>query len=64
MSNAKLFAPASVYVDSVGTYIGYPAIIGANGVEDVVELQLSPEELTKLNESANYIKDHVAQLEK
>lgn len=62
MSNARLFAPASVYVESLGTYIGYPAIIGANGVEKVVELELNDQEVEKLNESVAYIKEHVANL--
>lgn len=64
MSNAKLFAPASVYVEALGTYIGYPAIIGADGVEEVVELKLNAKEEEQLARSVQYIKDHVAQLGK
>lgn len=62
MSDAKLFAPASVYVEEFGTYLGYPAIIGANGAEKVVPLELTAEEVEKLNESVAYIKEHVEQL--
>ena len=61
-SNARLFAPASVYLDEVGTYIGYPAIIGKNGVEKVIPLELLSEEDQKLRESAEIIKKHIAQL--
>ncbi len=64
MSNAKLFAPASVYVEALGTYIGYPAIIGAEGAEEVVELKLNAKEEEQLARSVQYIKDHVAQLGK
>ncbi|MBP2058417.1 L-lactate dehydrogenase [Lactobacillus colini] len=61
-SDARLFAPTSVYVDEVGTYIGYPAIIGKDGVEEVVKLNLTDEEDQKLQDSANIIKKHIAQL--
>lgn len=61
-SNARLFAPASVYLDEVETYIGYPAIIGKNGVEEVIKLELTSDEDKKLNDSANIIKKHIAQL--
>ena len=56
MSNAKLFAPASVYVEALGTYIGYPAIIGAEGAEEVVELKLNAKEEERLARSVQYIK--------
>ena len=61
-SDAHLFAPTSVYVPSVETYIGYPSIIGANGVEKVVPLKINDEEQKLFEESANYIKKHVADL--
>ncbi len=61
-SDARLFAPTSVYLDEVQTYIGYPAIIGKDGVEKVVKLQLTSQEDEKLNESAEIIKKHIAQL--
>ena len=61
-SDAKLFAPVSVYLDEVKTYIGYPAIIGKNGVEKVVKLPLNDEEDKKLHSSADLIKKHIAQL--
>ena len=61
-SDARLFAPTSVYLDEVGTYIGYPAIIGKNGVEKVIALELTSEEDEKLEESAEIIKKHIAQL--
>lgn len=61
-SDAHLFAPTSVYVPSVETYIGYPSIIGANGVEKVVPLKINDEEQKLFEKSANYIKKHVADL--
>lgn len=61
-SNARLFAPTSVYLEDVGSYIGYPAIIGKNGVEKIVELPLNSEEKEKLRASAEKIKEHIEQL--
>ena len=62
-TNAHLFAPTSVYLKEVDTYIGYPAIIGKNGIEKVVQLELTFEEEEKLQKSANIIKKHIAQIE-
>lgn len=56
-SDAHLFMPASVYVDRFGGYVGYPAVIGANGVEKVVSLPLTKDEDEKLTKSATMIKE-------
>lgn len=61
-SNARLFAPTSVYLEEVESYIGYPAIIGKNGVEKIIELPLNNEENEKLHASAEKIKEHIQQL--
>lgn len=61
-SNARLFAPTSVFLDAVGTYIGYPAIIGKDGIEEVPSLELTEAEEQKLQDSASIIKKHIAQL--
>lgn len=61
-SDAHLYAPTSVYLDEVETYIGYPAIIGKNGVEKIIKLELTDEEDKKLQESADIIKKHIAHL--
>ena len=47
-SNARLFAPTSVFLDKVGTYIGYPAIIGKDGIEEIPSLELTEGEEQKL----------------
>lgn len=56
-ANARLFAPTSVFVDEVGTYIGYPAIIGKDGIEEVPSLELTEAEEQKLQDSASIIKN-------
>lgn len=61
-SNARLFAPTSIYLEEVESYIGYPAIIGKNGVEKIIELPLNNEENEKLHASAEKIKEHIEQL--
>ena len=59
-SDAKFYGPTSCYVESVGTYIGYPSIIGKNGVEEVPELELTDEETKKLEASADKLKKNLA----
>ena len=63
-SDARLFAPVSTYDPEFKTYIGYPAIIGRDGIEELIQLKLTDEEHTKLTESANKIKEHLASLKK
>ena len=63
-SDARLFAPVSTYDPEFKTYIGYPAIIGRDGIEELIQLKLTDEEHTKLTESANKIKEHLSSLKK
>lgn len=59
-SDAKMYGPTSCFVESVGTYIGHPSIVGKNGVEAVPELDLLPDEREKLEASAKKLKDSLA----
>ncbi|MCT7670543.1 MAG: L-lactate dehydrogenase [Lactobacillus iners] len=61
-SDAHLFAPVSVYLEEFGTYIGYPAIVGKNGIERVVKLELPDNEYAQLAKSADIIKEHIDQI--
>lgn len=61
-SNARLFAPTSVFLNKVGTYIGYPAIIGKDGIEEVIQLALTQKEEEHLQNSAAIIKKHIIQI--
>lgn len=61
-SDSRLFAPVSVYNPEYKTYIGYPAIIGRDGIEQVVELKLTSSEREKLQAAADKIKEHLNQL--
>lgn len=40
-----------------GIYLGVPTVIGANGVEKIIELPLTDEEQTALNHSADAVRD-------
>jgi len=44
-----------------GLYIGVPAVIGANGVEKIVEVKLNVQELTMFNNSVNAVKKLIAE---
>lgn len=45
-----------------GIFFGVPAVLGKNGVEQIVELELSPEEKAALDQSAEGVKGMVAEL--
>ena len=55
LSDAKLACPASVYLEQYGCHVGYPAVIGKNGVEKINEIPLTPKEQALLNDSAKMI---------
>jgi malate dehydrogenase len=47
-----------------GYYVGVPAVLGANGVEKVIEFELDAEEKALLDNSAKAVKNLVADMEK
>lgn len=47
-----------------GLFVGVPIILGRNGVEEIIELELLPEEKEALHTSASAVKDVIEQLEK
>lgn len=47
-----------------GYYVGVPAVMGANGVEKIVEFALNEEEQSLLNNSVNAVKSLVADMER
>jgi len=60
INDHKNIIPCSVYLD--GEYdqsdicIGVPCVIGKNGLEEVIQLDLNDDELTKFNESADAVR--------
>jgi len=45
-------------------YVGVPIVVGANGVEKIVEVQLTDEELAALQKSADAVKESVETMKK
>ena len=66
LKDQKRVIPSAVLLDGQygydGLYIGVPAVIGAGGVERVIEMELSAEEKTMLDHSADAVKSVVAVL--
>ncbi|GHP13460.1 L-lactate dehydrogenase [Lentilactobacillus fungorum] len=56
MSNARTELPVSNWHEEYHTYLSYPAIVGRDGIEEQVHLDLTDEEKEKLAESAKYIR--------
>ena len=42
--------------------LGIPCVVGASGIEEIIEARLRPEEMQELAHSAKILKDHLAQL--
>jgi malate dehydrogenase len=60
LKDKKRVLPCACYVDGPygikDLYVGVPAVIGENGIERIVELELTPEERTALMKSAESVK--------
>ena len=68
LKDLKKQLPCAVYLNgeygAKDIYAGVPVIIGANGVEKVVELELSPEEKNNFEKSIDAVKDLFAAAKK
>jgi malate dehydrogenase len=66
MLDEKRVLPCTVYLEGEygidGLYMGVPVQLGAGGIEKVVELELTEEEQTMLNESADAVREVVGVL--
>lgn len=66
IKDKKNVMPVSAYLNGEygikDVYIGVPAIIGKNGVEEVEVLKLTEEELTSLQKSAKIYKESIKEL--
>ena len=66
MLDEKRMLPCTAYLEGEygieGLYIGVPVKLGAGGIEKVVELELTEEEQTMLNESADAVREVVGVL--
>ena len=66
LSDSKKLLPVCAYLNGEfgvnGYYVGVPAVLGANGVEKVVELSLNQDEQKLFDNSVNAIKNLVADM--
>ncbi|MEA1997108.1 MAG: malate dehydrogenase [Gemmatimonadota bacterium] len=62
----KRVLPCSCYLTGQygleDVYVGVPAMLGKNGVDKVIELKLTEEELAELSKSAGDVKENIAKL--
>ena len=64
LKDKKKILPCAVYLEGEyginGLFVGVPAKLGANGIEQVIEIKLSDEESAALKKSAGAVKELVA----
>jgi malate dehydrogenase len=67
LRDSKLIVPCSAYLEGEygieGIYFGVPCKLGANGVEDILEIELSEDERAALQKSVELVKSTVAVLD-
>ncbi len=67
IKDSRRILPCAAYCDKEyglgGCFVGVPCILGKNGVEKVIELKLTDDELKLLTASANHVKELVAWVE-
>ena len=66
IKDKKRLLPASAFLNGeygiTDAYAGVPVMVGANGVEKIIELELSETDSNQLRKSANIIKENIAKL--
>ncbi|MBD7913488.1 MULTISPECIES: L-lactate dehydrogenase [Clostridium] len=66
--NENKIIPVSAYLEGeygqFGIYAGVPAVLNSNGIKEIVEIDMSEEEINKFNKSCTVIKECIAKLEK
>lgn len=56
-TDKHVFLPVSLFMERYGCYIGYPAVIGAKGIEAIHPIKLTPAEEELLDKSTATIKE-------
>lgn len=57
LTDARTEMPVSNFREKYGVYLSYPSIVGRQGIIKQCQLDLTPDELDKLQNSANFIKE-------
>ena len=64
LKDKKKIMPCAVYLEGEygikGLFVGVPVKLGANGIEQIIQIKLTPEEQAALNKSADAVKELVA----
>ncbi len=63
LSDSKHIVPVSCFNESYGVCIGMPAVLGASGIERIVDLSLDLEERADLEKSVQLLKKYYAGIE-
>ena len=68
LKDKKRILPCCAYCDTEygigGAFVGVPVVLGAGGVERIIELKLNAQEKSMLHASAAHVKELVVQVEK
>jgi malate dehydrogenase len=63
LKDKKKIMPCAAYLDGEygikGLYVGVPVKLGAKGIEQIIEIKLTPDEQAALNKSAEAVKELV-----
>jgi len=63
LKDKKKILPCAAYLEGEygikGLYVGVPVKLGANGIEEIIQIKLTPEEQAALNKSADAVKELV-----
>jgi malate dehydrogenase len=63
LKDKKKILPCAVYLTGEyginGLYVGVPAKLGSKGIEQIIQIKLTPEEQAALNKSADAVKELV-----
>lgn len=63
LDNENAILPLSVYLDDLygqkDVYLGAPAVIGSEGIKNIIELKLDESEMNKLNLSSKTLKEAI-----
>jgi malate dehydrogenase len=64
LKDKKKILPCAAYLEGEygirGLYVGVPVKLGAKGIEQIIEIKLTPQEKSELDRSANAVKELVA----
>ncbi len=65
--NKKRILPCAAYLEGEygieGTFVGVPCKLGTNGIEEIIEIDLTDDELKALQHSADLVKEQLAMVE-